>query len=93
MPSEAAVRLWVIDDRNGFAARYTRARDIGLDCDADSVVDIARAEKDPNRARVIIDAIKWRTCKLAPKKYGDRLEVAGDKDSPLTINVRRHDRE
>jgi hypothetical protein len=29
MPSERTVRLWVLDDREGFAARYRRARKIG----------------------------------------------------------------
>jgi transposase-like protein len=29
MPSAAAVKLWVMEDRNGFAARYRRIRDIG----------------------------------------------------------------
>jgi transposase-like protein len=29
MPSAATVRLWVAEDRNGFAACYRRARDIG----------------------------------------------------------------
>jgi transposase-like protein len=29
MPSAAAVKLWVMEDRNGFAARYRRVRDIG----------------------------------------------------------------
>jgi hypothetical protein len=28
MPSAAAVKLWVMEDRNGFAARYRRIRDI-----------------------------------------------------------------
>jgi hypothetical protein len=29
MPSAATVKLWVMEDRNGFAARARRARDIG----------------------------------------------------------------
>lgn len=41
MPAEATVRLWVIEDRDGFAAQYTRARDIGLDSLADEIVDIS----------------------------------------------------
>ena len=32
---------------------------------------------DPNKARVLIDSIKWRLSKLQPKVYGDRLELAG----------------
>jgi hypothetical protein len=29
MPSAATVKLWVMEDRDGFAARYRRVRDIG----------------------------------------------------------------
>jgi hypothetical protein len=35
------VREWVVDDRDGFAERYARARDAGLDEIADQVLDIA----------------------------------------------------
>lgn len=41
MPSEALVRSWVIDDMQGFAAHYARARDIGLDCIADEIREIS----------------------------------------------------
>lgn len=39
------------------------------------------------RSRLQIDARKWLASKLAPKKYGDKLELAGDPLSPLVINV------
>lgn len=41
MPPESTVRTWVIDDPSGFAAKYARARDIGLDCVADEIIRIA----------------------------------------------------
>jgi hypothetical protein len=41
MPSEASVRGWALDDRDGFAARYKRAREIGYMCMADEILDIA----------------------------------------------------
>jgi hypothetical protein len=41
MPPDSTVRLWVIDDHNGFAAQYARARDVGLDIMADDLVEIA----------------------------------------------------
>lgn len=41
MPPESTVREWVVDDRNGFAAQYARARDIGLDAMADELMDVA----------------------------------------------------
>jgi len=41
MPVEDAVRRWVREDRDGFAARYRQAREIGCDMIADQIVDIA----------------------------------------------------
>ncbi len=41
MPTEAAVRLWALEDRSGFAAQYTRARELGYLAMADEIVDIA----------------------------------------------------
>lgn len=32
-----------------------------------------------------VDTRKWFASKLAPKKYGDRQIIAGDKDAPLAI--------
>ena len=34
-----------------------------------------------------IDARKWTAMKLKPKKYGDRMQVAGDPESPLEAKV------
>lgn len=44
MPSESTVRAWAQDDRPpGFAARYAYARNVGLDCLADEILEIAYA--------------------------------------------------
>lgn len=40
-PPESTVRGWVVDNREGFAAKYTRSRDIGLDVIAEEVLAIA----------------------------------------------------
>jgi hypothetical protein len=40
-PHESTVRLWVVDDVQGFYTQYVRARDIGLDAMADEMLDIA----------------------------------------------------
>ena len=41
------------------------------------------------RSRLRVDARKWFASKLAPKKYGDKLELAGDPDAPLVRYVAR----
>ncbi len=40
-----------------------------------------------DRSRLQIDARKWFAARVAPKKYGDRTTLAGDKESPLELNV------
>lgn len=42
------------------------------------------------RSRLRIDARKWRAAKMANGKYGDKLELAGDKDAPLTVVVKAY---
>lgn len=41
MPSESTVRSWALDDRDGFFAHYTRAREIGYHSMADETLEIA----------------------------------------------------
>jgi len=41
MPAQSTVRLWVVEDREGFAARYATARQFGDEIMADHIVDIA----------------------------------------------------
>jgi hypothetical protein len=41
MPAESTVRLWAVEDREGFAAHYTRAREAQMDRWAEEIVEIA----------------------------------------------------
>lgn len=43
---ESTVRQWVADDREGFAARYSRARELGFHSFADQIVEIADDDGD-----------------------------------------------
>jgi hypothetical protein len=86
MPSEGTVRGWAREDRDGFGSRYRLARELQLDHWADLIVDIAdEPDRDPRDRQVRIDVRKWVMSKLAPRKYGDRLLVAGEAESPIRI--------
>jgi hypothetical protein len=37
------------------------------------------------KQRLQVDTRKWLLARLAPKKYGDKLELAGDPERPLAI--------
>jgi hypothetical protein len=71
----------------------TRARAVQADHYADEIIEIVDTEKDPARARVRTDARKWVTSKLAPRKYGDKLETENrntvDVSDPLTALLER----
>lgn len=76
--------------------QYAKARDAMLEKMADDTLDIA--DQDPAmtaegkldgvsvaHARLRVDTRKWLLSKLAPKKYGDKLELSGDAANPIAI--------
>lgn len=78
-----------------------RSEDIDADVDELHTVQhqIASGEIDGKAGNAIVSAIraridtrKWQAGKEAPKRYGERLELAGDKEAPLTITVKRLDK-
>ena len=77
MPSYSAVNGLLGRDVE-FRDRVDRARLAGVESLAEDIVRIADTERDPNKAKVMIDARKWLASKLMPRKYGERLELTGD---------------
>jgi hypothetical protein len=39
------------------------------------------------RSRLRVDSRKWFASKVAPKRYGDKLELAGDPERPLVTRI------
>lgn len=89
MPAESTVRHWALEDRDGFFAQYTRARDVGLDCMADRVLHDADTATDASLGRLKMDARRWYLSKLAPKRYGDKVEVEHAGEVKVTRVERR----
>ena len=86
MPSEGTVRAWARDNREGFGTRYRMARELQLEFWSDQIVEIAdSADLDPRDRQVRIDTRKWIMSKLAPRRYGDRLLVAGEAENPVRV--------
>jgi hypothetical protein len=84
MPPESSFRQWIRDDRDGLAAQYQQARAMQIECWSDEIVLIANdADLDPQDKRVRVDTLKWLLSTLAPKRWGDRLLVAGDAENPV----------
>jgi len=88
---------WVATD-DALAVKYTRARETLVERMAQELADIAD-EPPPlgpdgkvdngwvAKHRLQVDTRKWLLSKLAPRKYGERLEVAGDASAPLQAAV------
>ena len=73
MPDERTVRRWALDDVEGFAGHYARAREIGYQGMADDLTEIADAKDgDPARDRLRVDTRKWLLSKALPKIYGEK---------------------
>ncbi len=90
MPEARSIFNW-LNKYPDFVHQYTLARATRAHVRferVDSVLEDLRAGTiDSNMARVEIDTIKWQCGKEAPKKYGDRIEIAGDAENPLNVNV------
>ena len=86
IPSEGTVRGWAREDREGFGSRYRLARELQLDHWADLIIDIADEEnRDPRDRQIRIETRKWIMSKLAPRRYGDRLLLAGEPENPIRV--------
>jgi hypothetical protein len=90
MPGRRTVLDWLDEDRGGMRAKYARAREAQgdfLDEEMQNVADAATNE-DVQVAKLRISTMQWRASKLAPKRYGDKIEVGGS----LAVAVSRVER-
>lgn len=82
MPAPSTVILWVNTD-SAFAEQYARAREERADVYFDRLDDVSDDAVTAETAvqvaglRLKADNIKWQLAKMAPKKYGDKLELGG----------------
>jgi hypothetical protein len=72
MPKRRTAYKWLGEHEN-FMRMYTRAREERADLVADEIITIADTERDPNKAKVMIDARKWWAARVNPKKYGEKI--------------------
>lgn len=86
MPAQSMVYAMMAKDET-FRSSIARAREMGQEAIIDGTVDLAdEATVDNHQViKLRIWARQWRASKIAPRKYGDKLAIGGDADSPLTI--------
>ncbi len=90
MPDRGTVLGWV-KDLHHFEQPYARAREMQLDAFAMETIDIADNEPDPAKARVRVAARQWLAERLAPKKYGTRVEHSGAVDGNIHVTFLAED--
>jgi hypothetical protein len=99
MPTRKSFFLWVAQDEK-LRARYESALFARSYVMVDELLEIADSEvpetgdgkKDwqaIQKHKLQVDTRKWLLSKLAPKKYGDKLEVSGDPANPLVQRIER----
>jgi hypothetical protein len=106
MPAKHHVLDWLFDEPE-FSTQYARAREAQaehyldeiIEISDDSMLDTEMGEDGIERtnhevvarARLRVDTRKWAMSKLAPKKYGDRIEnrLADADGNALTVQVIR----
>ena len=90
MPASSTVFKW-LGEQKAFSEQYARAREAQMEVMAQEIVDIADdssedAQTDDNgnvrqnsefvqRSKLRVDTRKWLMSKLAPKKYGEKVDL------------------
>jgi hypothetical protein len=96
-PHPSTFRDWVNADE-ALSLRFARAREAGFDAIAEEALEIADGAPGATPTGTVDGAevmnrklrIETRLKLLAkwdPKRYGDRVELAGDARAPLTVHV------
>lgn len=77
MPSETTFYQRLSSGDEEFSDEYARARTAQAHREADEIRKIADAAtpENYNVARLQIDARKWRASKMAPKVYGEKVDL------------------
>lgn len=103
MPHPSTVRDWANADE-ALSRRFGRAREDGEDAIAqqcleiadDSSGDVVMGKNGPTmdaefvaRSRIRVETRLKLLAKFNPKRWGDKLELAGNAEQPLTVLVQR----
>lgn len=87
MPNWRTVLRWLEQDE-AFASKHARAREAQADVMDERILKIADSctNETANADRVRLLAYQWRAARLAPKRYGDKLQLGQAADlGPLQV--------
>jgi len=88
----STISLWL---RKDFRDQYQDAQEERAERLADDLMEETNIELKGDRgdnaliqkARLRVETAKWISSKLKPRKFGDRLQHAGESDQPITIKI------
>lgn len=66
--------LYLAIDREQLTDMLARAREEYAEARVEEMQNIAETVEDVSRAKLLCDNIKWETCRIAPKRYGDKIQ-------------------
>lgn len=100
MPEASTVYRW-LQERHEFAEAFDQARQAGVEALVDQLIALSdgveplRADQAPKdadsvqRAKLRIDVRKWVLAKLAPQRFGDRVEAKSTETIDLSERLDR----
>ena len=84
-PAPQTIYDW-IEKYPDFSEQYARARSQQADHYAEMIIDEAFGAHDASIGRLRMDALKWAASKIAPKKYGDKIEVESNQSNNIRLS-------
>ena len=75
-----------LDNNESFREQYAQARVRQADYYAEMIIDESFGAHDASIGRLRMDALKWASSKIAPKKYGDKIELESNNNQNLTLS-------
>lgn len=97
MPKRETVHQWVVDDRDGFAAKYDHAREVQATNHAENIARLAAKAESmahdesavPAAIKVAVDAHKWCAERMSPRRrFAPRSEISGPDGGPVETESR-----
>jgi hypothetical protein len=83
--------LYLAIDREQLKDMLARAREEYAEARVEEMQNIAETVEDVSRAKLLCDNIKWETARVAPKRYGDKVqnEHTGKDGAPIehAVNI------
>jgi hypothetical protein len=90
MPDNRTVQRWIASNAE-FAAKCARARELQADNIFEEMQEVADNGNpdDVQRARLRVSTMQWRAAKLAPKRYGEKIQAehTGADGGPMQFTV------